>query len=90
MSVAPKPPLGKFPRHVYAWMGMDEHGSGEVGIKQGHVPAGYIPLVSVDADKVRKYKPQLQAQAARYGRKIYLVRYTVEEVLEATMEGEAP
>jgi len=29
-------------------MGMDELGSGEVGIKRGITPAGDIPLVSVD------------------------------------------
>jgi len=78
----------KFPDYVYCWMGEDERGSGEVGIKQGFVPAGYIPLVSIDSEKIRKYKPQLQAQAARYGKKIYLVRYKVDFIVDRTNEGE--
>lgn len=88
MSAIPFPPLHNMPEYLYAWMGMDEFGSGEVGIKQGQSPAGYIPLVSKDREKVERLKPQMQAQAKRYGMKIYLVRYRVDEIVDVTQEGE--
>ena len=31
---------------LYAWVGEDELGSGEMGIKQAIVPAGNVPLVA--------------------------------------------
>jgi len=37
---------------LFAWLGRDEFGSGEIGLKQGVVPAGLIPIVSVKRDKV--------------------------------------
>lgn len=36
------------PLAIYAWVGEDEYGSGKVGIKQGMVPAGIIPLAAMD------------------------------------------
>ena len=36
------------PLTIYAWVGEDEYGSGRVGLKQGVVPAGIIPLVAMD------------------------------------------
>lgn len=75
------------PYYLYAWMGMDEMGSGEVGIKQGVVPAGHIPIVSIDKDKIHRLKSQFEEQAAVYGEKIYLVRYRLDAVEDATNEG---
>lgn len=31
---------------LYAWVGEDELGSGEVGLKQALVPAGFIALIT--------------------------------------------
>lgn len=66
---------------LYAWMGEDEHGSGEIGIKQGLVPAGLIPLVSIDAQKIsRDYIiNNLQRQADMYGKTIRLCKYVMTE-----------
>ncbi len=37
---------------LFAWVGEDEFGSGEIGLKQGLVPAGCIPLVAVTEQKM--------------------------------------
>ena len=37
---------------LYAWVGEDEFGSGEIGLKQGLVPAGMIPLVADTLESV--------------------------------------
>ena len=69
---------------MYAWIGEDELGSGEVGIKQGVCPAGIIPMAMVhlsaaDQDYI---KDQLQWQANQYGKPITLVKLKViEEVI---------
>jgi len=64
---------------LFAWIGEDELGSGQVGLKQGDVPAGRVPLVVVAThrDKIERAAllQQLQAQATRYGTTIRLVRY---------------
>jgi hypothetical protein len=62
---------------LYAWVGEDELGSGEVGLKQALVPAGLIPLVATTRDKMDRPEivAQLQAQANRYGKPIRLVRF---------------
>lgn len=64
---------------LYAWVGEDEAGSGVVGLKQGIVPAGCIPLVVVEADRHKLEAPglvaQLQAQATRFAVTIRLVRF---------------
>lgn len=73
---------------LFAWLGKDELGSGVVGLKQGLVPAGYIPLVSIKKDKVSKLAGQMNDQAREYGNKIYLCKFVLTEVLEATLEGE--
>lgn len=72
---------------LYAWVGEDELGSGEIGLKQGNVPAGNIPLVAIRRDKVEKLYPQMEAQATRYGKKIRLVRFTYAEVVRETTAG---
>ena len=69
---------------MYAWIGEDEMGSGRVGIKQGHVPAGFIPLVAMDFDKekLERLQARLQDQADRHGKVIRLAKFTfVEDVI---------
>lgn len=63
---------------LYAWIGEDEYGSGEIGLKQARVPAGYIPLVSLQRDKVDRIdiRKQLQIQANMYGKTIRLVEFS--------------
>lgn len=78
----------KFPPYLYAWIGEDELGSGEVGVKQGWCPAGYIPAVSIDEQKARRFAEGFQHQAANYGKRIYLVRFAVEAILDYTAAGE--
>jgi hypothetical protein len=72
----PEPPF------IYAWVGEDEHGSGEVGLKQAMTPAGMIPLAAVNLEKMdQDYLQQaLQQQATTYGKTIRLVRFRFEEV----------
>ena len=59
---------------LYAYAGEDElaSGSGAIGLKQGIVPAGCVPLVSVNREKLERdaLRRQLQAQADRWGRPI--------------------
>lgn len=62
---------------LYAWVGEDDYGSGEVGLKQWLVPAGMIPLVAVgqakiDADYLRE---AMQRQANAFGKTIHLCRF---------------
>ncbi len=67
---------------LFAWIGEDELGSGEVGVKCGLVPAGLIPLVSKDRGKMEPLLQQLQQQANHYGKTIRLCRYRfVEEII---------
>lgn len=72
-----------------AWVGEDELGSGKVGIKQGMAPAGYVPLAAIDyhRDRMDKMKPQLEAQAKLYGKKIRLVEYRFHRVVDETEAG---
>jgi hypothetical protein len=72
---------------LFAWIGEDEFGSGTVGLKQGAVRAGMIPLVSVNREKIdyAALVRQLQLQADQFGKTIRLVRYTaVETVITLT------
>jgi hypothetical protein len=73
---------------LFAWVGEDELGSGEIGIKQGHVPAGYIPLVAISRDKMSRLAPHMQIQAMHYGKKIRLCRFVFAEVVDETPSGE--
>jgi hypothetical protein len=74
---------------IYAWVGADEHGSGKVGLKQGIVPAGTIPLVAMNyhLDRLAKLKPQMEAQAAASGKKIRLVKFVEVEIAAETKAG---
>jgi hypothetical protein len=69
---------------LYAWMGEDEFGSGEIGLKQGRVPAGLIPMVSLDKTKLDKYWSQAEAQARHYHKTICLVRFKFADVVRCT------
>jgi hypothetical protein len=69
---------------LYAWVGEDELGSGEIGLKQGYTRAGLVPLVAIRRDKMDNPNllRQLVGQAARYGKTIRLVRFTEVEVVK--------
>jgi len=72
---------------LFAWVGRDELGSGQIGLKQANAPAGLIPMVAVRREKVEKFYPQFEAQAIRYGQKIYFVRCEIVEVVRETEHG---
>ena len=67
---------------AYAWVGEDERGSGELGIKNAVVPAGNIPIVAIERDKIDQpyIVRQLQAQSDKYGKTIYFVKLKFEQV----------
>jgi hypothetical protein len=72
---------------LFAWYGEDEFGSGEVGLKQGLVPAGVVPLVAVKREKVDRpeMRAQLQEQANAYGKTIRLGEFVfVRQLVELT------
>lgn len=60
----------------YAWIGEDERGSGEIGLKQGLAPSGLVPLVAVHKHKINQayLRSQLEDQVAIFGKPIRLVR----------------
>lgn len=66
---------------LYAWVGEDELGSGEVGLKQAEVPAGMVPLVACKEGKMDQLYiiKQLQAQASAYGKTIRLCKFVFSE-----------
>jgi hypothetical protein len=72
---------------LFAYLGEDEFGSGEIGIKQAHVPAGFIPMVAVRRDKMEKHFEQLEAIAAHYGKRIYFCRFELVEIIRETEHG---
>lgn len=73
---------------LFAYLGEDELGSGEVGLKQGVVAAGTIALVAIRRDKIEKLFDQMERQAQAYGKRIYLCRFELAEVLRETKAGE--
>jgi hypothetical protein len=89
MSPASSPPLKLITLDLVAWVGEDEFGSGVFGLKQAETPAGIIPLAAIRAheEKLRRLKPQLEAQAVKYGKRIRLCRFTFMEVLDETEAG---
>jgi len=76
---------------LYAWIGEDELGSGKVGLKQGLVPAGFIPLVVMDYDRHKiergSIREGMEMQARLYGKKIRLARFDFAGVIAETQEG---
>jgi hypothetical protein len=74
---------------LYAWVGEDELGNGKIGLKQGLVPAGLIPLVAMSyhLDKLAQLLPQMEAQAAASGKKIRLCKFVATEIAAETRAG---
>jgi hypothetical protein len=63
---------------LYAWVGPNDAPGAKDdvwGIKQGIVPAGCIPLVAVDCEKVEKQWPQMRGLAKATGKVRYLARF---------------
>lgn len=92
-TVSAAVPPGKTPAVVqatslYAWIGEDEHGSGEIGIKQSLVPAGLIPMAAIKREKMERHWAAAEMQAAAYGKRIRLCRYAFAEILKETQRGE--
>ena len=75
------------PVELFAWLGEDELGSGEIGLKQADVPAGRIALVSIKPEKAFKYRDQMEIQAKTYGKRIRLVRFAAAEIIYETEAG---
>jgi hypothetical protein len=71
------------PVELYAWIGEDELGSSVIGIKQGLVA---IAQAKIDPSDIVE---AMGLQAAEYGKKIYLCRFTLNEVVWATHEGKS-
>lgn len=67
---------------LWAWVGEDELGSGEVGIKQAFVPAGLVPLVACKRDRMAQklVSDQMSRQAMNCSVTIRLVRFSYEAV----------
>ena len=78
---------------LYAWIGEDELGSGRIGLKQALVPAGYIPLVTMDYDRHKiergAVRIAMEHQAKTYGKKIRLCKFVMTKVVAETVAGEA-
>jgi len=76
---------------LYAWVGEDEYGSGRIGLKQGMTAAGCIALVAMDFDlhKIARLKPQMEIQAAQFGKKIRLAKFELTEIAAETAAGAA-
>lgn len=83
----------KYPRDhrvLYAYIGPDQFGSGVIGLKQARVPAGMIPLVAMEREKIDRPEviEQLQCMVDAYLEPIALVRYElVEELFTLTPPG---
>lgn len=60
----------------FAWIGEDEYGSGVIGLKRGITPAGDIPLVSIDLEKIIREElvDQMRSVVDYSGKTRYLVR----------------
>ena len=80
--VSADPDLDGF--ELYAYIGEDELGSGALGLKQGFAPGGLTALVATAATPLLhpNYLAQIEAQAARFGKPIRLVRLVYAETLD--------
>jgi hypothetical protein len=69
---------------LYAWVGPDEFGSGEIGLKQARVPAGMIPIVAIKEGKVNTQQilEQLDLQGKTYGTRISLCEFEFKQVIK--------
>jgi hypothetical protein len=70
---------------LYAWVGEDELGSGEYGLKAAIVPAGYIPIVATSEAKVDQpyIQDQMRVIAEQFDKPRYLVRFTFAGVVRS-------
>jgi len=68
---------------LYAWIGEDEWGNGEIGIKQARVPAGIIPIVSTKLNKVNQNYiiEAMNIQGKNFDKKIMLCEFHFERVV---------
>jgi hypothetical protein len=68
---------------LFAWVGEDEMGSGEIGIKQARCAAGMIPMVAIRQEKMdQEYiREQLHAQGIKFSKKISLCRFKFDGVV---------
>lgn len=68
---------------LFAWIGEDEHGSGEIGLKQALVAAGIIPMVAVKETKMTQTHIQaaLQCQAVIHRKTIVLAKFKFDKIL---------
>ena len=73
---------------LYAWLGEDELGSGEIGLKQGLVPAGYIPLVATTRGKIDRSEIEraLAHQSQQFRKSIYLCQFRFNGVVKQAVE----
>jgi hypothetical protein len=71
---------------LYAWVGEDELGSGKIGLKQAIVPAGTIPLVAIDRNKIDQQ--YIRDQLHEYEKTMYLVRFKFAEIVLVMEPGE--
>lgn len=75
---------------LFAWIGEDELGSGEIGLKCALCAAGHIPMVATKREKMAQgyIQQQLQEQARRYGKTIRLCRFVLVEELVVLESGQ--
>lgn len=77
---------------IYGWIGEDEQGSGQVGLKRALTPVGEVPLAAIanhlDRMTAKYLVAQLRRQADDSGMAIRLVRYVaVEEAMTIEPRG---
>jgi len=70
---------------LFAWVGEDEMGSGEIGLKQARCAAGMIPMVATRQEKMdQEYiREQLHAQGITYNKRIHLCRFKFDGVVNS-------
>jgi hypothetical protein len=68
---------------LFAWVGEDELGSGEIGLKQALTPVGMIPLAAIHEHKMDQdyLVKAMKAQAKAYGKRIQLCRFVFDGVV---------
>ena len=69
---------------LFAWVGEDELGSGEIGLKQARCPSGVIPMVATKQTKMgQEYiRDQMARLSKEYGKRIVLARFKFDGVVE--------
>lgn len=69
---------------LFAWLGEDELGSGEIGLKAASCPAGIIPMAATKRAKMENsfIELQLALQQDTYGKRIALVRFAAVEIIK--------